>query len=74
MQGRFNPWSGKTPHAVEPLSLGATTTEHMHLEPTLCKKKSYHNEKPTHHSYRGAPTPHTRERLQAVTEIQHSHK
>lgn len=57
MQGRFNPWSGKTPHAMEPLSLGATATEHTHLEPILCKQRSFHNEKPTHRHWRVAPTP-----------------
>ena len=58
----FNPWSGKTPHAVEQLSLCATTiepvlqssyaatTEPRALEPELHNKRGHYNEKATHHN------------------------
>ena len=36
---RFEPWSGKIPHAAEQLGLWATTTEPAHLEPVLRNKK-----------------------------------
>ena len=43
---RFNPWSGKIPHAMEQLSPCATTTEPTslllkpaRLEPVLCNEK-----------------------------------
>ena len=63
MQGhRFEPWSGKIPHASEQLSLCATTTEPVlqsprgttpeaqRLEPVLCNKRNHGNEKPAHHN------------------------
>ena len=43
----FDPWSRKIPHAVEQLSLCATTAE-----PVLWNKRSYHNEKPAHRNER----------------------
>ena len=52
----FDPWSGKTPHAAEQLSPHASATE-----PGLCAwspcsaTRRGLNEKPAHHSYRGAP-------------------
>lgn len=42
---RFNPWFRKIPHVAEQLSSHPTTTEPVHLEPALCKKRS-HREKP----------------------------
>ena len=59
---RFEPSSGKIPHATEQLSPCATTTEPAlysprattiepaRLETLLCNKRSHHNEKPTHHN------------------------
>ena len=61
---RFNPWSGKMPHAVLPCvttiepvlqSPRATTTET--LEPVL-HKRSPCNEKPMYCNWRVAPAPH----------------
>ena len=40
---RLDPWSGKVPHATEPLMLCATTAETV-LEP-MCSKTSHSNEK-----------------------------
>ena len=59
---RFEPWSGKIPHAAEQLSpcatttepalysLRATTAEPARLEPTLCNKRSHCHEKPAHYN------------------------
>ena len=46
----FEPWSGSIPHASEQLGPRATTTEPLHLEPVLCSRRSYHNERPAHHN------------------------
>ena len=45
-------WSEKIPHALEPLSLCATTTEASlnALEPALSTKRSHRSEKPVHRS------------------------
>ena len=48
----FNPWSGKNPHAKEPLGQRPTTTEPVHLEPMLCNERSRCSEKPAHHNQR----------------------
>ena len=48
----FNPWSGNIPHAAEQLSLCASTTELMHLEPVLCDKRNHCNKKPCTHNSR----------------------
>ena len=52
---RFNPWSGKTPYAAEPLSLCSIAIELQLLKPThpgavLSDKKSHGPEKPTCHN------------------------
>ena len=52
---RFNPWSGKIPHAVGRLSPCTTTAEDSALELVLCNKKSHPNEKATRHNWRVAP-------------------
>ena len=39
----------KTPHAKGQLSLWATTTEPMHLDPVLHNTQNHCNEKPVHH-------------------------
>ena len=44
----FEPWSGKIPHAAEELSLWATTTEPVRLEPVLRNKRGCDSERPTH--------------------------
>ena len=46
----FNPWSKKIPHAMGQLSLCATTTGAVCLEPMLSKKRNRCDEKPTHAS------------------------
>ena len=63
----FDPWSGKTPHAEEQLSLcttttepglqspGAATTEALSaLEAVLLNKRIHRNEKPTPHNWSSA--------------------
>ena len=45
---RFDPWSGKMPHAMEQLSLCTTATEPTHLETTLHSNRNHHNEKLMH--------------------------
>ena len=40
---RFEPWSGKIPHAAEQLDPWATTTEPVRLEPVLCNKRGRTN-------------------------------
>ena len=45
---RFEPWSGKIPHAVEQLSPCATTTEPARLEPVLRNKRGRDSERPAH--------------------------
>ena len=42
------PWSRKTSHDAEQLSLYATTTEPMGLKHVLHVKRSHHTEKPEH--------------------------
>ena len=58
----FDPWSQKIPHVWEQLSLHATllslcprAQDPQLLKPAsprihVCNKRSYHNEKPTHHN------------------------
>ena len=43
---RFDPWSRKTPHATEQLSLIATPAEPVRLKPMPCNKRSHHDEEP----------------------------
>ena len=43
-------WSGKIPHPPEQLSLSATTTEPVCLEPVLRRKRSHCDGKPRHHN------------------------
>ena len=63
---RFNPWSGKIPHASKQLSLCATTTEPAFWSPratsagvqvpwSLCSTGSYRDEKPVHHNREEPP-------------------
>ena len=85
MQGhRFDPWSGKIPHATEQLSpcakntdpvfqsLQAATTEPTRLEPVLSNKISHRNEKPTHQNEEEPLFTATRESLHKATKIEHS--
>ena len=46
--GSIPSWGTKIPHAVEQLSLCTTTTEPVHLEFMLLKKRSHHKKKPIH--------------------------
>ena len=57
-----DPWPGKIPHAMEQLSLWATTTKaQVALEPVLHNKRSHRNEKPANHNGEEALLPRTRE-------------
>ena len=42
----FDPWSGKIPHGAGQLSLCATTTEPLCLEPVVRNKRNHSSEKP----------------------------
>ena len=46
----FNSWSKKIPHAMGQLSLCATTTGAVCLEPVLSNERNHCDEKPTHAS------------------------
>ena len=50
---RFDPWSGRIPHAVGQPGPYATTTE-----PVPHNESSQRNEKPVRHTWRGAPSRH----------------
>ena len=69
---RFDPWSGKIPHAMQYLRQCATATESTCLEPVLYNKRGHCSEKPTHRS-EGQPllTP-TRESPYTATKTQDS--
>ena len=83
---RIEPWSGKIPHATEPLSpcatntepvfksLQAATTEPARLEPVLSNKISHHNEKPTPQNEEEPLFTATRESLHKAMKIKHSQK
>ena len=45
---RFEPWSGRIPHAAEQLGPWATIAEPEHLEPVLCSKRGRDGERPAH--------------------------
>ena len=46
---RFNPWSGKIPHAVQQLSpLSHNYWSLCVLEPVICNKGSHHDAEPEH--------------------------
>ena len=56
---------------IEPMlySLGTTTTEPVCLQPVLCNRRMYRNEKPANHSWRVAPACHRE--VCVVTKTQH---
>ena len=49
---RFNPWSGKTPHAEGRINLAPQLLSPCALEPVLCDERSHSGEKPTHEEER----------------------
>ena len=70
----FDPWSGKTPHAVEQLGPWATTTEPARLEPVLRNKRGHDSERPARHDEEWLPLAATRESPHTETKTQHSQK
>ena len=71
---RFEPWSGKIPHAVEQLGPWATTTEPARLEPVLRNKRGHDSERPMHRDEEWPPLTATRESPHTETKTQHSQK
>ena len=71
---RFEPWSGKIPHAAEKLGLWATTTEPARLELQLRSKSGHDSERPTHRDEEWPPLAATRESSRTETKTQHSQK
>ena len=71
---RFEPWSGKIPHAVEQLGPWATVTEPARLEPVLRNKRGRDNERPAHRDEEWPPLAATRESPPTETKTQHSQK
>ena len=75
LQGtRFEPWSGKIPHAAEQLGPWATITEPARLEPVLRNKRGRDSERPTHRDEEWPPLATTRESPRTETKTQHSQK
>ena len=71
---RFEPWSGKIPHATEWLGPWATTTEPARLEPVPRNKRGRDGERPAHRDEEWPPRATTRESPRTETKTQHSHK
>ena len=71
---RFEPWSGKIPHAVEQLGPWATITEPARLEPVLCNKRGHDSERPAHCDEEWPPLAATRESPHTEMKTQHTHK
>ena len=71
---RFEPWSGKIPHAAEQLSPWATTTEPARLEPVLRNGRGRDSERPAHRNEEWPPLAATRESPRTETKTQHSQK
>ena len=71
---RFEPWSGKIPHAAEQLGPWATTTEPARLEPVLRNKRGRVSERPAHCDEEWPPLATTRESPRTETKTQHSQK
>ena len=71
---RFEPWSGKIPHATEQLGPWATTTEPARLEPVLRNKRGRDGERPAHHDEEWTPLTATGESPHTETKTQHSQK
>ena len=71
---RFEPWSGRIPHAAEQLGPWATTTEPVRLEPVLRNKRGRDSERPTHRDEEWPLLTTTRESPRTETKTQHSQK
>ena len=71
---RFEPWSGKIPHAAEQLGPCATTTEPARLEPVPRNKRGRDSERPAHRDEEWPPLAATGESPRAETKTQLSHK
>ena len=71
---RFEPCSGKIPHAAEQLGPWATTTESACLEPVLRNKRGCESERPAHHDEEWPPLATTRESPLTKMKTQHSQK
>ena len=71
---RFEPWSGKIPHAAEQPGPWATTTEPACLEPVLRNKRGRDSERPTHRDEEWPPLAATRESPRTEMKTQHSQK
>ena len=71
---RFEPWSGKIPHAAERLGPWATVAEPVRPEPVLRNKGGLNSERPAHHDEEWPPLAATRESPRTETKTQHSHK
>ena len=71
---RFEPWSGKIPHATEQLSPCATTTEPVRLELVLHNKRGRDSERPAHRDEEWPPLAATRESPCTETKTQQSQK
>ena len=57
----FETWSGRIPHAAEPLGLWATIAEPARLEPVLPNKRGCDSESPVHRDEEWSPLATTRE-------------
>ena len=71
---RFEPWSGKIPHAAEQLGPWDTTTEPARLELVLRNKRGHDSERPAHRNEEWPPLAATRESPCTETKTQHSQK
>ena len=71
---RFEPWSGKIPHATEQLGPWATATEPARLEPVLHNKRGRDSERPAHRDEEWPPLAAIRESPRTEMKTQHSHK
>ena len=71
---RFEPWSGKIPHATERLSPWATTAEPARLEPVLRSKRGRDSERPAHRDEEWPPLAATGESPRTEKKTQHSQK
>ena len=70
---RFEPWSGKIPHAAEQRGPWATITEPARLELVLCNRRGRDNERPVHRDEEWPPLAATRESPRTEMKTQHSH-
>ena len=71
---RFEPWSGRIPHAAEQLGLWATTTEPARLEPVLRNKRGRDSERPAPCNEEWPTLAATGESPRTETKTQHSQK